>query len=207
MRAGRGLRDRDEAVGDVADGVVALARLCREGGFDEPRRVAEAILPISLGLLAESLHDRVEPEAAFEVARGGHGIRDAREQDAQDVGLGAERFTFDAKRGEEAIARLHAAAIQAFGEDLAFGLGSDVLHDAEQVARIGPLGKGLRTSLRFEDPETVDDGVLGVPRDGDTDVPLGIEQRETGEVVVEEREHLGSSARFERASYLLLALT
>ena len=54
---------------------------------------------------------------------------------------------------------LEATAIERLGEDLAFGLGGDVLHDAEQVARIDAVGKRVGAALALEDGEAVDDGV------------------------------------------------
>ena len=58
--------------------------------------------------------------------------------------------------------------------------------DAEQVARIGAVGKSVRTALAVEDGDAVDDCVLGVAGDRDADVAFGVEEPEARELVVEE---------------------
>ena len=83
------------------------------------------------------------------------------------------------------VTRLDPIAIEELGEYLAFGFGSDVFHDAQQVARVGTVGKCIRAALGLKDGEAINDRAIRVTGDRDADVALRIEQPEPLEVVVE----------------------
>ncbi len=80
----------------------------------------------------------------------------------------------------------------------------DVAHDAEKVSCVDTIGKGAALELGFEDGDAGHDGVEGIARDSQADVPLGVEQLEFGKSVIEEGGYVGTVACLERLPRQLL---
>jgi len=86
---------------------------------------------------------------------------------------------------EHAVAHLDPKVVQVACEVLALGLRVDVLHDAQEVARIDAVGQRLGSELRVEDRDPGEDGVEGMAGDGEAQMSLRVEQPEAREVRVE----------------------
>jgi hypothetical protein len=66
---------------------------------------------------------------------------DARRDGGGEVAFGEQGVSLSDEGGEDAVAHLSALVEELFSQVFAFGFYGDVLHDAEQIARVDAVGK------------------------------------------------------------------
>ena len=78
---------------------------------------------------------------------------------AKLAAYGDELVAFVVESGEGEVSRLGSPADEGLGDELGLALVMEVLHDAEEGAGVGAVGKGAAVLLALEDRDGVDDDV------------------------------------------------
>jgi hypothetical protein len=127
---GAGSAERDEAVGEEADGFLTLRRRDAEGGVDAASGCGEGGLAFVGGATGKPLDEGRKQEEPVDGPVGLEGAMYALSHHPLLIALGvADEVAFEEQRSKKPVARVEAQAEQGLGDRFAFALCGDIAHN------------------------------------------------------------------------------